>query len=173
VATTHRYQSHLVWRGSTAAGYRGFSRAHRVVTPPAAAQIEVSADPSFRGDPQLQNPEQLLLAAASTCQLLSFLALAAQAGLDVVGYQDDAEAVMPATGERIRITQVTLRPQILVAAGTDITQVPELVDRAHDGCYIANTLNAEMVLEPAIAHAGNAVTAGHPSGTPDSGQVRT
>lgn len=160
MTATHRYQSHLVWAGSTAAGYRDYGRTHQVVTPPAAGQIEVSADPSFRGDPQLHNPEQLLLAAASSCQLLSFLALAARAGLDVVGYQDDAEAVMPAAAGRMRITQITLRPQIVVAAGTDLAQVRELADQAHVGCYIANTLNAEVLLEPAAEHVDDAVAAG-------------
>jgi organic hydroperoxide reductase OsmC/OhrA len=150
MATTHRYQSQLVWTGSTGAGYRDYGRGHEVLTPPAGARLELSSDPAFRGDPQFQNPEQLLLAAASSCQLLSFLALAAQAGIDVREYQDDAEAQMPVTAGPMRITRVVLRPQITVAAGTDLGQVRELVGRAHDGCYVANTLNAEMLLEPTI-----------------------
>jgi organic hydroperoxide reductase OsmC/OhrA len=131
-------------------GYRGYERGHQVLTPPATARLELSSDPAFRGDPQFQNPEQLLLAAASSCQLLSFLALAAQAGIDVLAYRDDAEAQMPVTAGPMRITRVVLRPQITVAAGTDLEQVRELVARGHDGCYVANTLNAELLLEPTI-----------------------
>lgn len=173
MALTHLYRSQLVWSGSTAAGYRDYGRAHRVRTPPSTAHLDVSADPSFRGDPDLHNPEQLLLAAASSCQLLSFLALAAQAGIDVVGYEDDAEAVMPAAAERMRITQLRLRPRIRLAAGTDLEQVRRLVGAAHDGCYIANTLNAEVLVEPALEHAEGAVPVVDSADAPASDAVRT
>jgi organic hydroperoxide reductase OsmC/OhrA len=153
MATIHRYRSQLAWTGSTGAGYRDYGRTHQVLTPPATRTLGLSADPSFRGDPAQQNPEQLLLAAASSCQLLSFLALAAQAGIDVLHYEDDAEAEMPTVAERMRITRITLRPRITVAAGTDVEQVRKLVERGHDGCYIANTLNAELILEPTVTQA--------------------
>lgn len=152
MAATHIYQSSLAWSGSTGAGYRAYSRTHQVSTPPATAGFEVSADTPFGGDSQFVNPEQLLLAAASSCQLLSFLALAARAGVDVVRYEDDAEAVMPVTRGRMRITRIVLRPRIVVAAGTDLKQVTDLVSAAHDSCYVANTLTAEVALEPAVEH---------------------
>ena len=160
MATTHQYHSHLAWAGSTGAGYRDYPRGHRVVTPPANAELAVSADPSFAGDPSRHNPEQLLLAAASSCQLLSFLALAAYAQIDVVRYEDDAEAVMPATTDRMRITAVILRPRIVVAVGTDLARVADLVAAGHEACYIANTLTAEVTVEPAVEHADNTVTSG-------------
>ena len=92
------------------------------------------------------------MAAASSCQLLSFLALAAQAGIDVVRYEDDAEAFMPVTREPMRITRIVLRPRITVAKGSDLDRVGVLVFAAHDGCYIANTLNADVELLPDITH---------------------
>lgn len=150
MVATHRYESQLEWDGSTAAGYRDYDRGHRLRTPPARAELGLSADPSFGGDERRHNPEQLLLAAASSCQLLSFLALAARAGINVVGYADDADALMPAARERMRITRITLRPRIVVAAGTDESSIIELVERAHEDCFIANTLNAEVVLEPTV-----------------------
>ncbi|MEP6696532.1 MAG: OsmC family protein [Pseudonocardiales bacterium] len=150
MAHVHRYRSHLVWEGSTAAGYRSYGREHRLVTPPSTVQFRLSSDPAFRGDPALPNPEQLLLASASSCQLLSFLAGAARAGIDVLAYDDEAEAVMPEDEAPVRITRIVLRPQIVVAAGTDIDRVRSLVAEAHESCYVANTLNAEMVLEPVI-----------------------
>lgn len=142
--TMHRYQSHVAWQGSTAVGYAGYDRTHRAVTPPAQGELRLSADPAFRGDPALHNPEQLLLAAASSCQLLSFLALAAQEHLDVLRYEDDAEALMPANEQPMRITQVLLRPHISVGPGVDLEHVRHLVDRAHDLCYVANSLTAEV-----------------------------
>lgn len=146
----HRYQTHLRWQGSTAGGYSAYDRAHEAVTPPAGDVLRLSADPAFHGDPTRHNPEQLLLAAASSCQLLSFLALAARAGIDVHAYEDDAEATMPTDVAPARITEIVLRPQIVVAGDTDREQVLELVRRAHKQCYVANTLNADVRLEPFV-----------------------
>lgn len=148
---THRYQSRLTWTGSTAAGYEDYGREHRVAVPPATSELRLSSDAAFRGNPDLPNPEQLLVAAASSCQLLMFLALAARSRVDVLEYEDDAEAVMPEDQTPMRITQITLRPRIVVAPGTNLDRVKRLVDRAHDGCYIANTVNADIVVEAAIA----------------------
>ncbi len=152
--TTHRYRSTLAWEGSTAVGYDRYERAHRLTTPPAAGELTLSSDAAFRGDSRLMNPEQLLLAAASSCQLLSFLALAARSRLDVVAYDDEAQAVMPGDAQPMQITRITLRPRIRLAAGGDVERALRLVDRAHDGCFVANSLRTEVDVEASIASAG-------------------
>ena len=146
----HGYRAQLSWRGSTAVGYDAYPRTHRVVVPPAEGELVLSSDPAFHGEAALPNPEQLLLASASSCQLLSFLAMAARSRIDVLAYSDDAEAVMPEDSKPMRITKIILRPRILVAAGADLDRLRRLVERAHDACFIANTLNAELVVEPTI-----------------------
>jgi len=150
VSRTHLYRSRLDWRGSTGAGYEAYERRHRVVLRPAERELVLSSDVAFRGDSRFWNPEQLLLAAASSCQLLSFLAIAARSKIDVLSYQDEAEAVMPEDERPVRITRVTLRPRIVVTADAPLDRVRRLVEKAHDECYIANTLNAEISLEPVI-----------------------
>jgi organic hydroperoxide reductase OsmC/OhrA len=146
----HSYRTTVTWAGSTGVGYELYDRRHEIALPPSAEALTVSADPAFRGNPELTNPEQLLLAAASSCQLLSFLAVAARARVDVLSYSDQAEALMPEDDLPVRITRITLRPQIVVAKGTDIAKVTRLVDLAHRECYIANTVSSEMLLEPVI-----------------------
>lgn len=153
VSRTHSYESHLSWRGRTGQGYDSYERTHRLVLPPSDGELVLSSDPAFRGSAQLPNPEQLLLASASSCQLLSFLAVAARSRIDVLEYEDDASALMPEDQQPIRITRITLRPRIVVAAGTDLDRVQRLAVRAHDECFIANTLNAEVIVEPTIEHA--------------------
>ncbi len=149
----HTYRSQLRWEGTTGVGYASYDRTHHVSVPPADAELTLSSDPAFKGDPRLANPEQLLLAAASSCQLLSFLAVAARARIDVLAYDDAAEAVMPEDDLPMRITRITLRPHIVVAAGTDLDRVIRLVETAHHGCYIANTLTAQVVISPTVEHA--------------------
>jgi organic hydroperoxide reductase OsmC/OhrA len=151
MSRVHTYRSTLRWEGSTAEGYAAYGRAHQVRTPPAASELTVTADVPFRGDPDLQNPEQLLLAAASSCQLLSFLAEAAGAGVDVVAYTDDAEAFMPVTREALAIQRIVLRPHVVVRGDVDDDEVLRLIEAGHQGCFIANSLRSEIVLEPTIS----------------------
>jgi organic hydroperoxide reductase OsmC/OhrA len=150
MAREHHFGSQLRWQGSTAGGYRDYDRNHTVRTPPAAAELGVSAAPAFLGDESSTNPEQLVLAAASSCQLLSFLAVAARAGIDVLEYTDDAEAVMPVTREPMRLARIVLRPTVVVAAGTDPEAVRRASDEGHEQCFIANSLNTEVVVEVTV-----------------------
>ncbi len=149
---SHTYRAQVQWSGSTGAGYRAYPRSHSAFMPPAAEGLDLSADEHYRGDPDLPNPEQLLVLAASSCQLLSFLAAAALRHVDVRGYEDDAEGVMPEDAVPQRITQITLRPRITVAPGTDEALVLQLVDQAHEECYIANSLTTALVLQPRVIH---------------------
>jgi organic hydroperoxide reductase OsmC/OhrA len=147
----HRYRASCRWAGSTAAGYESYDRAHEAASAPAPAALRLSADPAFRGDPSLLNPEQLVLLAAASCQLLSFLASAALSGVDVRAYEDDAEAVMPEDDGPMRITRIVLRPRIEVAGATSERLVRRLVAKAHDNCYVANTLRCAVDVEPTIS----------------------
>jgi organic hydroperoxide reductase OsmC/OhrA len=150
MAHVHSYRAVLSWSGSTGEGYERYDRTHRVELPPAAPGLTLSADPAFRGSEELTNPEQLLLAAASSCQMLSFLAIAARSGVDVLSYSDEAEAIMPEDDKPERITAITLRPRIVVAAGSDIGRVLRIVEKGHRECYIANSLTGEIVIEPTV-----------------------
>jgi organic hydroperoxide reductase OsmC/OhrA len=146
----HRYTVRCRWEGSTAAGYDAYDRTHQASAPPADTELTLASDPAFRGDPALLNPEQLLVLAASSCQLLSFLAAAARARIDVVAYEDKGEGEMP-DGERpVSITRITLRPRITVIGEVSEERVRHLVEVGHRECYIANSLTTEVVVEPVI-----------------------
>jgi organic hydroperoxide reductase OsmC/OhrA len=153
VSDVHRYGCRLDWAGSTGAGYDAYDRTHRVRCPPAETDLDLSSDPAFGGNPDLLNPEQLLLAAASSCQMLSFLAYAARARIDVVSYVDEAEAIMPEADKPVRITAITLRPRIVIAGDADEDRVRHFVGRAHEACFIANSLRSEITIEPVIEFA--------------------
>lgn len=146
----HRFEARLVWDGSTAGGYRGYSRGHVAAAPPAGAQVALSAARAFHGDDAQLNPEQLLVMAASSCQLLSFLAVAARAGVDVRGYSDDAVGTMTQSSGPMSVSRIDLLPHIVLAAGTDAAQVPALVEQAHAECFIANSLRTEITVTPTV-----------------------
>jgi organic hydroperoxide reductase OsmC/OhrA len=148
MAAVHTYQATASWRGTTAVGYEAYDRTHTLTAPPAVASIAASGDPAFRGDATLLNPEQLLVLAAASCQLLSFLAVAARARIDVIAYEDEALATMPEDDPPTRITTIALRPRITIAGAPPLAKVERLVRIAHDECYIANSVRTEITIEP-------------------------
>ena len=101
----HSYTASVAWSGSTGVGYDGYDRRHAGVSK-AGFVVPLSSDAAFLGDPACLNPEELLVLAAASCQLLSFLAVAARARIDVIDYRDEAAGQMPADA----LTQITLRP---------------------------------------------------------------
>jgi len=149
-ARVHRYTATCAWSGSTAAGYDAYDRAHAGTVPPVPGELALSSDPAFGGDPARMNPEQLLVLAASSCQLLSFLAVAARARLDVRAYRDEAEGVMPEDDRPLRITEIVLRPRIVVGPGPPEERVRGLVESAHRLCFIASSLRTDVRVEPEI-----------------------
>jgi len=150
----HVYETTLHWEGSTGAGYDAYDRAHEIALPPSDDRLVASADQAFRGNPNRTNPEQLFLAAASSCQMLSFLAIAARSGIEVLAYEDRATAVMPEDRRPVWITAITLRPRIVVAPGTDLGRVQRIVETGHEECYVANSVRTEITIEPVIELAG-------------------
>jgi organic hydroperoxide reductase OsmC/OhrA len=153
-ARTHRYHAHCAWAGSTGVGYDAYRRDHDATAQPADAQLALSSDPAFGGNPTRLNPEQLLVLAASSCQLLSFLAVAARARIDVVAYKDDAVGEMPDDVTPTRLTRIVLRPRITLSRPVSEERVRHLVQVAHRECYIANSLKTEVEVNPSIVVAG-------------------
>jgi organic hydroperoxide reductase OsmC/OhrA len=145
----HRYETRLIWSGSTGLGWDGYDRVHSATAPPAKQEIRLTTGESH-GDPSILNPEQLLVMAASSCQMLSFLHVAAKARIDVVAYEDEATGVMPEDSEPLRITEITLRPRITVVGDASEERVRKLVQTAHENCFIASSLNSEMSIEPSV-----------------------
>jgi organic hydroperoxide reductase OsmC/OhrA len=146
----HRYHATCHWAGNTAVGYESFDRAHTSYAPPVSTELMLSADPTFLGHPQKLNPEQLLLMSASSCQLLSFLAIAARARVQVLEYDDHAEAEMPEDDKPMRLTKLTLRPRIVVGPGVKEERILKLTEMAHKQCYISNSLSTEIAVEPTV-----------------------
>lgn len=145
----HRYTARTHWSGDTGAGWDHYDRAHSASAPPATPNLTLTTGES-KGDPRDLNPEQLLLMAASSCQLLWFLHLAAKARISVIEYEDEADAEMPEDDPPVRLTRITLRPRIVVKPGPTDERVKHLVELAHKECYIANSLKTDVAIEPRV-----------------------
>ncbi|WP_433871978.1 OsmC family protein [Saccharopolyspora sp. CA-218241] len=148
----HGYQVDVVWTGNTGQGtssYRGYERTHEVRVPGREA-IEASADPAFLGDANRYNPEELLVAALSQCHMLWYLHLAAETGVVVIGYHDQARGVLaesPVDGTG-QFEEVVLAPQVTVSDRVSLDTAEALHQRAHELCYIARSVTFPVRREP-------------------------
>ena len=151
----HTYSTRCSWAGSTASGYESYDRTHRIS---ASGQVlTLSSDAAFRGDPSLLNPEELLVMAASSCQLLAFLAVASRSRIDVVSYDDEATGEMPEEEKPMRLTRILLRPKIVISSEAELSEERALrmVEIAHRECFIANSLRTPVEIEPKLVWSGS------------------
>jgi len=151
---SHGYALELIWDGNLGAGtstYAGYSREFRVSIA-GKPELVGSADPTFRGDPGLVNPEEKLVAALSSCHLLSYLALCARAGIRVETYRDHATGRMVADKDGGKFEEVVLSPRVGVAPGTDLAKAIALHDDAHAACYIARSCNFPVRHAAEVVH---------------------
>jgi organic hydroperoxide reductase OsmC/OhrA len=148
----HRFACKLVWAGAAQGGtttYNGYSREVRVEVD-GKAPLPMSAAPAFRGDGTLWNPEDALVAALSSCHFLSYAALCARSGIEVVAYEDDATGTLDRVDGKTRFTEVTLRPKVTITAASDPAKAKALHARAHDICFIASSVAFDVRHEPTI-----------------------
>jgi organic hydroperoxide reductase OsmC/OhrA len=138
----HNYFVNVAWTGNTGNGtsdYRAYRRDHEIRVP-GKPPIPGSADPKFRGDSARYNPEELLVGALSTCHMLWYLHLCADSGVVVVSYEDRAEGLMEESRDgNGRFVRVTLHPRVRVTGS--IEQAEALHQRAHEFCFVANSVN--------------------------------
>jgi len=144
MTTQHEYTTRVVWTGNTGKGtetYRSYERTWNIEVP-GKPVVPCSNDPLLGGDPDLMNPEDLLLSALSACHMLWYLHLASEAGITVLGYQDSPLATGESeTSGAGRFLEVTLQPEITVAAGSDVKAANAIHARIHEFCYIARSVN--------------------------------
>lgn len=149
----HHYSVSLHWtgnRGEGTASYRGYGRDH-VVRAAGLPDLAGTADPTFHGDKDRWNPEQLLLTALSQCHMLSYLHIAVKNGIVVTAYDDDAEGTLrlnrDGSGE---FTSVTLRPRIVIADPEQSELAQRLHADANKVCFIARSVNFPVLHEPVV-----------------------
>lgn len=148
----HQYPVQVVWTGNHGSGtktYQGYGREHEVhvAGKPVIAGL---SDAAFRGDAGKHNPEDLLVAALSSCHMLWYLHLAAVAGVVVTEYVDDAVGILQERGNDGRFIEAVLRPRVTIAAGSDPDVAKRVHEDAHHACFIANSVNFPVRCEPRI-----------------------
>jgi organic hydroperoxide reductase OsmC/OhrA len=119
--------------------------------------IRNSAAPGeYAGNPDASNPEELLLAALSSCHMLTFLAVCANRGYVIDDYRDEAVAGLGKNADgKIAVTRAMLSPQVTFSGEKrpSAEDFSRLHERAHAACFIANSIKSEVVLRPTMRDA--------------------
>ena len=106
-----------------------------------------SAAPTYKGDENMSNPEELLASAVSSCHMLTFLAVASKSGYTVDSYEDDAVAFLEKNESNVvSVTKIILHPDIKFSGEKipDEEKLKGLHDKAHRNCFIANSVKCAV-----------------------------
>ena len=149
--TQHSYNLTTKWTGDTGWGtndYRMYERSYDILIDQKST-IQGSSDPAFRVDNTKHNPEEMFLASISSCHMLWYLHLCAEAGVVVLDYTDHATGFMQETkigGGYFK--EVILHPVVTVSDSDMILKANTLHHEAHKNCFIANSCNFPILHQP-------------------------
>jgi organic hydroperoxide reductase OsmC/OhrA len=139
-AKTFVYTTSLVWRE----GLEG------VLSSEGKPHIPVSPPPDFRGRAGRWTPESLFIASVETCLLFTFLSLARSRHLEFASYESEAEGLLEQVYGKLVISKVTVRPKITIASEEEREEAEGIVEVLDDHCFISNSVESEIVIEPQI-----------------------
>ena len=157
MSKSHEYKSRLAWDGNLGTGtetYQGYGRDY-TVSIDGKPDIRGSADPMFRGNKDLPNPEEWFIAALSSCHMLSYLALCARRGVSVLSYEDNASGALVFNNDGGgRFEEVILRPIVMISDPAKLDLAKSLHDDAHQQCYIASSSSSIIRHEAVVSVIG-------------------
>jgi organic hydroperoxide reductase OsmC/OhrA len=147
----HHYGIEVEWtgnRGTGTSGYKDYGRDH-IVRTEGKPNIAGSSDPTFHGDRDRWNPEDMLLAALAQCHMLSYLHVAFRHGVRVIAYTDAATGTMQQDEhDGGRFTLVTLHPQVTISDPSQRELAQSLHHEAAQKCFIAASVNFPVEHQP-------------------------
>jgi organic hydroperoxide reductase OsmC/OhrA len=137
----------LTWdKGDAPFIYNDYPRNHALSFKNGQETIIASAAAAYKGDATKADPEDLLVAALSSCHMLSFLAIATKKKVTVTSYEDEAIGFLENDKGTLWMTHVILRPNVTCDA--DAATLAEIHHLAHQACFIANSVKTEVRVEP-------------------------
>ena len=122
---------------------------------PHLPDLEVDAPPEFKGHEGVWTPEHLFVAAVNSCFMTTFLAIAENSKLEFVSFSADAKGKLEKlAGQGFMMTEVLLRPRLLVSHARDIERAGRILEKAEKNCLISNSIKTETRLEPKVDSVG-------------------
>ncbi len=148
----HLFEGRLAWTGSASTAADGklkLARAFRLDFD-GKAVVEGSSPSVFNGDDSKHNPETLMVASLMSCHHLTYVALAERAGINIATYHDHATGTLAIKDGKMRMVQVVLRPQVTITDAAQLERATTLHGKAHEHCFMSNSVNFEVVVQPDV-----------------------
>ena len=152
---SHKYEAKVTWSRQSSEKFTDnkYSRAHEWAFD-GGVKVRASSSPSVVPLPlsaaDAVDPEEALVASASSCHMLYFLFFAAKKGFFVDRYEDEAFGVLEKNAAgKMFVSKITLRPQVTFSGDKTPTadEMQAMHHSAHEECFIAQSLKSEMTIE--------------------------
>jgi organic hydroperoxide reductase OsmC/OhrA len=141
------YKNSLVWNSDR----RGRTSA------PGKPEMDVGSPIEFKGEPGIWSPEELLVGALNACLMLTFISLAQSKQVQFAAYESVAEGLLENVGGKYLITEVSVRPSVVLKSQADLEVARTIMAQVEDNCFISNSIKAEVKLAPQFRVVSEAV----------------
>jgi len=119
---------------------------------PQLPAIPVGAPPEFKGREGNWTPEHLLVASVNTCLMLTLLTIAENSKLALLSYSSTAKGKLEKVlGAGYQITEIVVKPRVVVASAEDLRRLPRILEKAKEGCFISNSIKSTVKLESEVS----------------------
>lgn len=137
------YESELEWKGD-----KDLKLGAGKLSP-----IDAGAPPEFKGRDTNWSPEHLFVASLNSCYILTLLAIAEFSKISIVSLVSTAKGKLAKNKETgYQITEIVVKPKIVIASTSDLTRVPRLLEKAKENCFVSNSIKSIITIEPEIFH---------------------
>lgn len=117
---------------------------------PGKEAILFSSPAEFKGEAEFYNPEELFVGSVEMCLMLTFASILDKQKLPVEAYYSEATGTLEYANGELRFTRIVIKPTIIVPAASDAPKVLHALELAHRNCMIANSIQAEVKIEPDV-----------------------
>lgn len=138
----HFYNTKVKWDQ----GRRGI-----LTSPDLTNSITVATPPEFpKGEPNMWSPEHLYVAAANSCLMTTFLAIADNSKLDFVSFDSGASGKLEKAEGKFMITEIELKPRVVLKSEKDRERALRIIEKSEKACLISNSMKSKIILSPEI-----------------------
>ncbi|MCD6681037.1 MAG: OsmC family protein [Burkholderiaceae bacterium] len=150
MSAEHLFEGSLHWQGHPADVPFDYEHLHRTthLEFEGGASLTGSAPAVFHGDDRHPNPETLMIASLMQCHFLTFMAVAIKSRLHVTAYSDRAVGRLAMQDGKMRFVEIVLRPSVTFEEPIDAERLVALHDKAHRNCYMSNSVNFPVRIDP-------------------------
>jgi len=138
----HSYNVSLQWEQDR----KGILR-----SPELPQSIEVATPPDFpKGMPGIWSPEHLFIAAAASCLMTTFLAIAENSKLEYSAFACTAQGIVDKVEGKFQVTEIVLQPSVIVANESLVEKAQRVLDMSERNCLITHSMKTAVKMEPTV-----------------------